>query len=406
MRMRNAKRIACVLLVNTVLLGCMTTAFITQVPAVVYAQNDNQRLNEIKQQIDATQKERDELKQNMTNMQKVRDELKQNKEDLDNYVEQLDEELTGIHNRIDDLDTQINTKKTQIATTEDELDAAIGVQVAQYEAMKERIRFMYEAGNRLTVDLFLQAGSFSDMLNKATYIKQLSEYDRMKLDEYIAVVQQVTLTKQALEEEKKTLDEAIAAQENEQANVQTLMTEKAAEIYGLSEEIELQEKEIAAYQAMMAERDALLAKLEQEARQIEYRNGYDGGIFVWPCPNYRYISSDFAPRWGSFHKGVDMAAPAGVPILAAYNGVVAACANDGGWNGGMGNFIRINHGSGLSTVYMHASSVSVSKGQEVSAGQTIGAVGTTGWSTGNHLHFQVEENGVAVSPWNYISDPR
>ena len=101
-----------------------------------------------------------------------------------------------------------------------------------------------------------------------------------------------------------------------------------------------------------------------------------------------------------------MAAPGGVPILAAYNVDVAACANDGGWNGGMGNFIRINHGSGLSTVYMHASSVSVTKGQEVTAGQTIGAVGTTGWSTGNHLHFQVEENGVAVSPWNYIKDPR
>ena len=286
------------------------------------------------------------------------------------------------------------------------LALAVGVQTRQYEAMKERIRFMYESGNTLTIDMLLQSGSFTDMLNKASYIKQLSEYDRMKLDEYIGVVQQVSLTKQALEEEKETLNEAIAAQETEQQNVQTLMTEKAAEIYGISQEIELQEQEIAAYQAMMQERDALLAKLEQEARQIEYRMAYDGGIFVWPCPNYTYISSDFAPRWGSFHKGVDMAAPAGVPILAAYNGVVAGCAGDGNWNGGMGNYVRINHGSGLATIYMHASAVYVSKGQEVAAGDVIAAVGTTGWSTGNHLHFQVEQNGGAVSPWNYIRDPR
>ena len=373
---------------------------------VVYAQNDNERLNEIKNQIDATKKERDELKENMTNIKKVRDELKQNKEDLDNYVEQLDNELDGIHNRIADLDTQITNKRAQIAITEEDLALAVGTQTRQYEAMKERIRFMYESGNTLTIDMLLQSGSFTDMLNKASYIKQLSEYDRMKLDEYIGVVQQVSLTKQALEEEKETLNEAIAAQETEQQNVQTLMTQKAAEIYGISQEIELQEQEIAAYQAMMQERDALLAKLEQEARQIEYRNAYDGGMFVWPCPNYSYISSDFAPRWGSFHKGVDMAAPAGVPILAAYDGVVAGCAGDGNWNGGMGNYVRINHGSGLATIYMHASAVYVSKGQEVRAGDVIAAVGTTGWSTGNHLHFQVEQGGAAVSPWNYIKDPR
>lgn len=386
---------------------CVTGAPLFEMEAmIVHAQNDNERLSEIKNQIDATKKERDELKESMTNIKKVRDSLQQNKDDLDNYVEQLDNELDGIHNRIADLDTQITNKRAQIAETEEDLALAIGVQTRQYEAMKERIRFMYESGNTLTIDMLLQSGSFTDMLNKASYIKQLSEYDRMKLDEYIGVVQQVSLTKQALEEEKETLNEAISAQEAEQQNVQTLMTQKAAEIYGISQEIELQEQEIAAYQAMMQERDALLAKLEQEARQIEYRMAYDGGIFVWPCPNYTYISSDFAPRWGSFHKGVDMAAPAGVPILAAYNGVVAGCANDGNWNGGMGNYVRINHGSGLATIYMHASAVYVSKGQEVSAGDVIGAVGTTGWSTGNHLHFQVEQNGTAVTPWNYIRDPR
>ena len=127
-------------------------------------------------------------------------------------------------------------------------------------------------------------------------------------------------------------------------------------------------------------------------------------MFTWPAPSYTRISDDFGMRTHPtlgirmMHNGIDLAAPGGSPILAAYAGTVVASA----YSASMGNYIMIDHGDGLYTIYMHASRLSVSKGAEVTAGQTIGAVGTTGRSTGNHLHFGVRLNGSYVSPWNYL----
>ena len=146
----------------------------------------------------------------------------------------------------------------------------------------------------------------------------------------------------------------------------------------------------------MAEEKAKLAA-EQGRR-------YDGGIFTWPAPSYTRISDDYGTRIHpilgvqQFHNGIDMAAPGGSPILAAYDGTVVAAA----YSNSMGNYIMIDHGDSLYTIYMHASALYVSKGQEVSKGQKIAAVGSTGRSTGNHLHFSVRKNGSYVSPWSYL----
>ena len=127
-------------------------------------------------------------------------------------------------------------------------------------------------------------------------------------------------------------------------------------------------------------------------------------MFTWPCPKYTRISDNYGmrvhPTLGieKMHNGIDLAAPGGSPILAAYAGTVVAAA----YEGSMGNYVMINHGGGLYTVYMHCSALYVSKGQDVSAGTKIAAVGSTGRSTGNHLHFGVRLNGAYVSPWNYL----
>jgi murein DD-endopeptidase MepM/ murein hydrolase activator NlpD len=127
-------------------------------------------------------------------------------------------------------------------------------------------------------------------------------------------------------------------------------------------------------------------------------------MFTWPCPNYTRISDNYGMRMHptlgvqKMHNGIDLAAPSGSAILAAYNGTVVAAD----YNSTMGNYIMINHGGGLYTIYMHCSSLGVSKGQDVKAGTRIGAVGSTGRSTGPHLHFGVRLNGAYVSPWNYL----
>lgn len=404
---KHLKKIRRILAIIVIVAVCYQNAGLHQQRMTVYAQEGSRedRIRQYQEQIASAQAEREQLEAERTNVERIRNELQRNKTDVENYVQQIDVALTDVQMRINDLGTQIETKTAEIAQVELELAQAIAQQEAQYEAMKERVRFMYERGNQVTLSLFLEAGSFSEMLNKAQYIEQLSEYDRAKLDEYIAATEMVQLTKLTLEEEKLTLEGMVAAQEQEQANMQVLMTEKTNEIYGLNQDIEATQAEIDAYNAQIEQREAELAQLQRELRDVQYGSPYDGGTFVWPCPSYVYISSDFGYRTGAYsgnHKGVDMAASGGAPILAAYRGIVKYC----GYSASMGNYVWLSHGSGLETIYMHASAIYVSQGQEVQAGDNIAAVGTTGWSTGNHLHFQVMLNGDAVSPWNYLYDPR
>ena len=147
---------------------------------------------------------------------------------------------------------------------------------------------------------------------------------------------------------------------------------------------------------MAADKQTLAAQQQQKQ--------YSGGAFTWPCPSYTYISSDFGYRIHpisgveKFHSGIDMAAPYGSAILAAADGTVVSA----GYSSSMGNYVMINHGGGLYTIYMHASALYVSSGQSVSAGEQIAAVGSTGNSTGPHLHFSVRLSGSYVSPWNYL----
>jgi murein DD-endopeptidase MepM/ murein hydrolase activator NlpD len=203
--------------------------------------------------------------------------------------------------------------------------------------------------------------------------------------------------KQAAEDEKKATEELIRTKKQEIEAYQADIANKAAT---------LQE-----YEAELASRDAIIAEIERavaaEQSKLAQARSYDGGAFCWPAPSYTRVSSEYGyrvhPIYGTqkFHSGVDLAAPGGSDILAAYNGTVVGAA----YNSSMGNYVIIDHGGGLMTIYMHASRLLVSSGQEVSRGQRIALVGTTGNSTGNHLHFSVKVNGSYVSPWGYINHP-
>ncbi len=359
-------------------------------------------------QISQAKKERDSLKNAKTDLEKVKKQLEQSKADLNKYITQLDGQLTEIQEKIDELKNQIEEKEKQIEQTTKELIEAEAIQKAQYEAMKKRIKFMYERGDTLYFELLIESGTFSDMLNKAEYIEMLSEYDRMKLNEYIETTELIKLTKQALEEEKETLSETKETVEEEERNLQALMDSKANELSKVKSDISNKESAIAEYEAEIKAENAAIAALEREVAAdkaaLYSRYTYDGGMFTWPCPSYTRISDNYGMRMHptlgiqKMHNGIDLAAPSGSSILAAYKGTVVAAD----YNSSMGNYIMINHGGGLYTIYMHCSSLGVSKGQDVSAGTRIGAVGSTGRSTGPHLHFGVRLNGAYVSPWNYL----
>ena len=407
MKDRGAKALALATLVLFVWFArTLPDKTITAEASGVTSESIKQKENEIAN----AKKERQEMNNSLTDLKKVRESLQQSKNDLNAYVKQLDGTLAQVQDKITVLGEQIEEKKQRIADTEADLEEALRIQEDQYESMKQRIRFMYERGNRMPLEMLIDSGSFTEMLNKAEHIYSLSAYDRGKLDEYMNVVRMVNLTREALEEEKATLDEAIAAQEQEEKNLQSLITDKTREINSITADIHNKEAAIKEYESYIAQQNAEIAALEKAvaadkaALAAANARKYDGGIFTWPCPNYTRLSSDYGnrvhPTLGvtKFHSGIDLAAPAGSPILAAYAGTVVAAA----YSSSMGNYVMINHGSGLYTVYMHASKLYVSAGQSVNAGAQIAAVGTTGRSTGNHLHFSVRKDGSYVSPWNYL----
>lgn len=380
--------------------GAMTKAAVTQ-----------QSITEKENQISDAKKERDSMKKSMTDLEALKKELESTKSDLNTYIKELDASLTSIQEKISDLEDQITEKEGQIEETTAELIEAQRIQQEQYEAMKKRIKFMFEKGQVMYVELLLSAGNFADMLNKAEYIQEISAYDRQKLEEYVENERLISLTKEVLEEEKETLDEAKAQVEQEEANMQSLLDDKNSELASVNSDIENKEAAIAEYEAQIAEENETIAALEKavEAEKAALaaqnaRRTYDGGMFAWPCPSYTRISDDYGMRIhptlgiSKMHNGIDLAAPSGSSILAAYDGTVVAAS----YSSTMGNYIMIDHGSGLYTIYMHASSLSVSKGAEVTKGQKIAAVGSTGRSTGPHLHFGVRLNGSYVSPWNYL----
>ena len=404
--MKRWKRLFCVALGFILVLG---TASKYQVPAFA-SELTNDSIKQKEAEINKAKDEKKALQSGLTNVKEIKKQLEKSKAELADYVEELDAELVAIQNKINDLKNLITEKEEEIDQKAQELTEALSVQQAQYEAMKSRIKFMYEKGDSLSLELLFGSDSFGDMLSKAEYIEMLSAYDRRMLDEYVAYAEYVALCKQSLEEEKEVLDEAKAAVEEEEASLNELIEAKEQEMYRVSGDIQNKEAAIREYEADIAEQNdaikALEAAVAEERRKLAAEQGrkYDGGMFTWPAPSYTRISDEYGNRMHptlgiqKFHNGIDMAAPGGSAILAAYNGKVVAAD----YNGSMGNYIMIDHGDSLYTIYMHASALYVSKGAEVSKGDKIAAVGSTGRSTGNHLHFSVRLNGNYVNPRNYL----
>lgn len=376
-------------------------------------QTTSKKLESTKGELNKAEKEKNTLTSGLSDIKKIKENLEKSRADLKSYVIELDGSLNQIETKLTQLKELITRKEEEIKTTKKELALAKQQEKAQYEGMKARMKFMYERGNVAYLEMLLTSKSFGDMLNKADYIEKLTEYDMQVLENYKTVQKEIEKLGKELEEEQAVLKEAKEVVEAEQENLTTLISDKQTQIKNYEADISDKEKLIKEYEAEIAEQNATIASLEAtvEAEQKRLESlgqnsnvTYDGGMFTWPAPSYSRISSEYGMRMHptlgveKFHNGLDMAAPNGSPVLAAYSGVVVGA----GYNASMGNYIMINHGNDLYTVYMHCSSLFVSSGASVSAGTQIGTIGSTGRSTGPHLHFSVRLNGNYVNPWGYL----
>lgn len=245
-------------------------------------------------------------------------------------------------------------------------------------------------------------------------MERVMAYDKQMWEEYQENRRLIELCKTELELEKQILDQAKANVEAEQSNLAALIQQKNRDIISYESDIDNKEAIIAEYEAEIAQQNAEIEALEaaiaEEKKQLLADSGetltYDGGLFKFPLASYTRISDDYGTRIHpilgvqQFHNGVDFAAPKGTAIYAAYDGKVVAAT----YSASMGNYVMIDHGDQLYTIYMHASELYVERGDIVVRGETIAAVGSTGRSTGNHLHFSVRKDGEYVSPWDYLSE--
>lgn len=374
----------------------------------------SESIKEKEEQITQAENEKELLENNLSDLQEIKKELEHEKASLQNYVVQLDANLGQIENNIANLKAQISTKEAEILLTEAELLAAQEKEENQKESMTIRIRMMYEKSDSYLLDMLLGAEGFGDFLNRADYMERVMTYDRQMWNDYQENRKLVELCKTELELEKEILDQTKANVEAEQKNLEALIAQKNQDIVSYESDISNKEAVISEYEAEIAQQNAEIEALEtaiaEEKKKLLQSSGevltYDGGVFKFPLASYTRISDDYGKRIHpilgveQFHNGVDFAAPKGTAIYAAYDGKVVAAT----YSATMGNYVMIDHGDGLYTIYMHASALYVERGDIVVRGETIAAVGTTGRSTGNHLHFSVRKDGSYVSPWNYLSE--
>ena len=354
------------------------------------------------------QDEKAQLEKALKEAQGTIEDLKDSKGDIESKVTELNQQLIDISARITDLENQLTAKSEDIQETKDELAGAKEREAQQYADMKVRIQFMYENGQTSYLEALLSSRNISEFLNSADYIAQIQSYDRQKLTEYQDTVESIVNLEAQLEQEYTDLEALKSTVESNKATVAAMMRQKESELADISGDIEDAQSDADYYAAEIQAQEELIAAIkraeaEKAAAGVE-EHPYTGGAFRWPCPSSTRVTSDYGTRVSpmsgasSNHKGIDIGASAGADIIAAADGTVTAAS----YSSAAGNYVMIDHGGGLYTVYMHASSLLVSPGQTVSAGDVIAKVGSTGISTGSHLHFEIRINGTAVNPISYL----
>ena len=387
-------------------------AFLCCVLAVFPAFASKSSLESAKKKKTAIEQEKKRAEATLKNLEAL-------KGDAVRYVAELDASLEALSDELSKLSADIEAKEEQIEVTKAGLQEAEATEAEQYEAMKLRIKYMYEKGDSSFVDLLMEAKSLSELLNKAEYIGKISEYDREKLDEYAATKDRIAETKLVLEAEYEELlelqdqteakhasvEELLAAKQAELKSVESKITEAEAEVSEYKKDLKAQEDSIKAIEAELKKQEEA-AKKKAESSGKTYKTKSIGDIkFIWPCPASSRITSKFGARSSptegasSNHKGIDIGAPTGTDIVAAASGEVVIST----YSYSAGNYVMINHGGGVYSVYMHASKRLCKVGDTVKQGQVIAKVGSTGYSTGPHLHFGIRVNGTYVNPSQYVS---
>ena len=359
----------------------------------IYAED----LNDLQEEQSAVQANQDMA---MTQLQAVQEELSTNLnqiQELNNNIAQYETEITNYNNQIVELQNNITQMESEIAKAQENYDK-------QKKLLDDRLITVYESGSTEYLDVILSSKSITEFLSSYYLISILTDSNIDFLDD-------IERQKKLIEEEKKKIEKQknqinTAKEEMEKASIILQNTKVMKDSYTaqLTDQEKKIQSEIDAYQTQINQLEAEIQSITSNSLIVN--PNYVGGIMLWPLPGYTRLSSTFKmrvhPITGVYklHSGIDIPAPKGTDVLAANDGVVVKA----GRNTAYGNMVIIDHGGGVSTLYGHGSEITVTLGQTVKKGDVILKVGSTGYSTGNHLHFEVRTNGDPVDPLPYVTN--
>ncbi len=399
--------------------------------------------SEIRKQINSLQDDRKDIKNQISELQAQYQATSDEIADIVARKNVIDQEIGLLHAEIININEQISAYSVLIADQQEELDAAEARFDQLNEDCKTRIRAMEEEGTVSYWAVLFKANSFSDLLDRLNMVEEIASSDTRRLQELSDAAQRVEDAQAELAGEKAELEgtrteldstqKELDAKRQEADDLIVQLIAKGEELKLQQEDLEAEDEELLA-QIAQKEQEYNEAKLEEwlaymatyvppttvaPSVPISDPNGSNsnnsgsnssgsdvtvGSSWLVPC-SYKKISSPFgfreSPTSGAsrYHQGVDLAANAGTPIVASRGGTVTIAS----YSNSAGYYVTINHGDGFSSIYMHMTNYVVSSGQKVNQGQTIGYVGSTGISTGNHLHFGIAQNGAYVNPCSYVS---
>lgn len=359
-----------------------------------------------------------QLQNRLAELKSARSEANAAVKALEGEAEKYSEKIAALDYQIQSTRAQLNTTRKIIDTlTEDieekqvELDETVKELDDKQELFETRIRVMYENGDTTYMEVLLSSENFSDMLSHMEIVSQIMDYDKKVVEEYKALKLSIEQQKASLESDRKQqqdyADDLKVAYQEIEAQKKEYKALKAK----VDSNIELKKAEA---ERMLREQEQIndeIAELSrQEAAAVSSSGGGGGGkvysgSMTWPCPSYKRISSPYGYRTHpisgtrKLHKGLDISASSGNPVIAAASGTVVKSY----FSSSYGNYVVISHGGGVMTAYAHMTRRLVSTGQRVAAGQQVGTVGSTGNSTGPHLHFEVYVGGSTVNPMNYFN---
>ena len=392
MKKKTVRRISCVIAAILVI-SMLVSMFASGITFAAAAEDDADSLQD---KLSSLEEEKAAVQETIAELTKQADDVQATRAALQKEIDLTKQEIETVEAYIERLQQQIDVKTTELEAAEDALEE-------KEEQFAQTVRTTYEQGEISYLEVLLNSSSFSDLLMRMEIVSAIMEDNQKTVDEYTAAKEDI---EQKRDDLQQTQDEQKDYQENLNYKVEDLAASEAEQA-ALQESIEAYKAESEAeYDRISSEMQDVSNQIAELSRQAAANGSVPmgDGTLIWPTPSCTVTNSAYGyrvhPIYGTvkFHAGEDIPAGYGAEILAAASGTVVTA----GWVSGYGNYTVIDHGGGLMTAYGHQSSFAVSVGDVVTQGQVIGYVGSTGNSTGPHLHFEVYVNGATADPKSYF----